>query len=140
MSAERSGGLTSMTRVSNTSGLRTTRRVQTDEPTEVWTAEDRVLAVAHLLADVWVAAGVGRALLLQSAVVALDTAQASGNGLVVVTIDLHPDETELIGDSIDRAIASHPSWRATWRQQVLEIIVTAEGCSYRSAGRCSRRS
>jgi hypothetical protein len=99
----------------------------TDERTEVWTAEDRVLAVAQLLADVWAAAGIGRTLPLQSAVVALDTERTSGNGLVIVTIDLHPDETELIGDSIDRAIASHPSWRATWRQQVLEIMMTVEG-------------
>ncbi len=57
-----------------------------------WTAEDRVLAVAGILAEVWAAHA------LRSPILALDTASTPGSELVTVTLDVHTGEEEQIGD------------------------------------------
>src|SRR5205085_10378575 len=53
------------------------------ENSDSWTAEDRVLALAGMLAEIW------RAEELTSPILALDTASAPGNGQVMVTFEPH---------------------------------------------------
>jgi hypothetical protein len=86
-----------------------------------WTAEDRVLAVAGILAEVWAAHA------LRSPILALDTASTPGSELVTVTLDVHTSEEEQIDDLSIRIVERHPSWRAAWRRQLLEVVVTADG-------------
>src|SRR5262249_7249533 len=74
------------------------------------TAEDRALAVAGVLVDIWAAAD------LTSPILGIDTASTAGNGKVIVTIDAHPDEEQRIGDLPERIVAQRPAWRASWRR------------------------
>jgi len=78
--------------------------------TDAWTAEDRALAVAGVLADIWAAAD------LTSPILGIDTASTAGNGQVIVTIDAHPDEEQQLADLPQRTVAQRPAWRASWRR------------------------
>jgi hypothetical protein len=92
-----------------------------DAAVDGWTAEDRVLTVAGVLAEVWAAHA------LRSPILALDTASTPGSGLVTITLDVHTGEEEQIGVLPDHIVERHPSWRVAWRQQLLEVAVAADG-------------
>ena len=87
---------------------------------DAWTTEDRVLAVAGALAAVWVDEE------LTSPILALDTASVVGGGQVIVTIDQHPDEEELIVDLPDLLVERHPGWHASWRRDLLEVHISTD--------------
>jgi hypothetical protein len=103
--------------------------VETEPPTtptadmaaDDWTAEDRALAVAGVMAELWAAHA------LQSPILALDTASATSSGQVVVTIDAHADEEEWMGSLPDRIVERRPTWRAGWQRGLLEVVVAADG-------------
>ncbi|MEN9938701.1 MAG: hypothetical protein RLZZ387_5280, partial [Chloroflexota bacterium] len=88
-----------------------------------WSAEDRALAVAAALAQVWSAER------FVSPVLAIDTATAPGSAQVVVTVDAVPDEDERLTALPDRLAAIHPTWRARWRpaqQQTATLSVDVQ--------------
>jgi hypothetical protein len=85
-----------------------------------WTAEDRALAVAAALADIWATSGIS------SPIVALDTPSAPGSGQVLVTIEERPGEERLISDLPDRLVERQPAWRACWRRDLLEVFVSTD--------------
>lgn len=93
----------------------------TDAAADDWTAEDRALAVAGVLAELWAAHA------LRSPILAIDTARAAGSGQVVVTIDAHTDEEERIGNLPDRIGECRPTWLVGWRRGQLEVVVAADG-------------
>lgn len=103
--------------------------VETEPPTapdadvaaDDWTAEDRTLAVAGVLAELWAAHA------LRSPIRAIDTASLTGSGQVVVTIDAHADEEDCLGSLPDRIVECRPTWRAGWQRSRLEIVVAADG-------------
>ena len=95
---------------------------------QAWTAEDRALAVASALAELWAAEG------LQSPILALDTRSSMGGGPILITIDAHPDEEETLLDLPDLLSARHATWRASWRRELLEIIVPADGAPPNGGG------
>ncbi|HWQ14604.1 MAG TPA: hypothetical protein VNL77_17540, partial [Roseiflexaceae bacterium] len=74
-----------------------------------WNTEDRALAVAATLAEVWSCER------FVSPVLALDTALVSGSAQVVVTIDAVPDEDERLTGLPDRLAALRPAWRSRWK-------------------------
>jgi hypothetical protein len=95
---------------------------------QAWSAEDRALAVAAALAELWAAEG------LQSPILALDTRSSTGGGPVLVTIDAHPDEEETLLDLPDLLSARHATWRASWRRELLEVTVPADGAPPHGGG------
>lgn len=88
---------------------------------EVWTAEDRVVAVAQALSDAW------SELKLDGAVLALDTAQVTGNAEVVVTVDAAVSDEQALPLLPQHLEQRHPGWQARWRDISLAITVRAEG-------------
>jgi hypothetical protein len=98
-----------------------------------WTAEERALAVAQAIVEVWAAIEVSRGTPLQSTIVALDTLstpagiRAMRTPPVLVTIDGHPDEEALLVGLPDALVARRPGWGAAWRQAVLEVFVATDG-------------
>ena len=88
-----------------------------DSEEDAWTAEDRALAVASVIAGIWAKHE------LKSPILALDTSIAAGNGQVIVTIDQHPDEDEQIADLPELIVAQCPAWRASWKQELLAVDV-----------------
>jgi len=87
------------------------------ESTTLWTAEDRVLAAAAALATLWMDKTI------KSTILALDTATVAGTRPVLISLDGHPGEEQLINKLPELIIAQHPAWRATWRRDQLEVIV-----------------
>ncbi len=83
--------------------------------TEPWAAEDRALATAAALDDIWTAQA------FRSRVLALDTERTRGSGQVVVTIDVHPAEEEQLAQLPTLLAAQYPQWRAAWRRGRLVI-------------------
>jgi hypothetical protein len=45
----------------------------------------------------------------------------------MVTIDGHPDEEEQISELPECIVARQPAWRASWRQGLLEVLVSTDG-------------
>jgi hypothetical protein len=88
---------------------------------EVWTAEDRVLAVAQALSDAWAE------LKLDGAVLALDTAQVSGGAEVVVTVDAAVSDEQALPLLPQHLEQQHSGWQAHWRDTGLAITVLAQG-------------
>jgi hypothetical protein len=97
-----------------------------------WTAEDRALAVAHALAEIWAEHAASRGTPIQSATIALDTSSTPGRAgavrepPVLVSIDGHPDEEALTRELPERIVARHPTWQSTWRKDRLEVVVAAD--------------
>jgi len=87
------------------------------DSTTAWTAEDRALAAATALATLWTDQTI------QSTILAIDTATVAGNRPVLITLDGHPGEEQLINHLPDLIVARHPAWRATWRRDHLELIM-----------------
>jgi len=87
------------------------------ESTTLWTAEDRVLAAAAALATLWMDKTI------KSTILALDTATVAGNRPVLITLDGHPGEEQLINELPELIVTRHPAWRATWRRDHLELIM-----------------
>jgi hypothetical protein len=87
------------------------------ESTTLWTAEDRVLAAAAALATLWMDKTI------KSTILALDTATVAGTRPVLITLDGHPGEEQLINELPELIVARHPAWRATWRRDHLELIM-----------------
>lgn len=92
-----------------------------DAAVDDWSAEDRALAVAGVLAELWDAHA------LRSPILAIDTVSATGSGQVVVTIDAHADEEEGLGSLPERIVECRPAWRAGWQRGQLAIVVAAAG-------------
>jgi hypothetical protein len=90
----------------------------TDEDADPWTSEERARAVANLIAELWAEAT------LHSPIMALDTPSISGGGQVRVTVDQYLDEVDRLNDVPERIVARRPTWRASWRRDALEVIVT----------------
>jgi hypothetical protein len=86
-----------------------------------WTAEDRVLAVATALTELWTERR------LRSRILAFDTLRNAESAAVLVTIDLHPDEDEPLTSLHNVLLGRRPSWRASWRRNHLEIVVASDG-------------
>ena len=93
-----------------------------------WTAEDRALAVAATLAEVWAAER------LQSPILALDARSGKGDGPILVTIDAHPHEEDTLLDLPKLLTVRQTAWRVTWRRELLEITVPADGAPPPSGG------
>jgi hypothetical protein len=97
-----------------------------------WTAEDRALAVAHVLAEIWAEPAVSCGTSIQSAITALDTSSTLRRPgtvrepPVLVTIDGHPDEETLTRELPEWIAARHPTWQASWRKDVLEVIIAVD--------------
>jgi hypothetical protein len=98
-----------------------------------WTAEDRALAVARAVTEVWAEQTARRGTPVQSAVVMLDTSSTSGRAgtvrepPVLVTINGYPDEEALILGLPEQFAARHPTWQTRWRKDRLEVVITADG-------------
>lgn len=89
----------------------------------VWTAEDRALAVAGALADMWAACG------CSSPVLALDTPAGGGDGQVVVTVEPVPDDEDRLAELVEW-LAQHHGWRARWNTaQDMQSRLVVEGCA-----------
>jgi len=84
------------------------------DSTTAWTAEDRALAAATALAAPWTDQTI------QSTILAIDTATVAGNRPVLITLDGHPGEEQLINHLPDLIVARHPAWRATWRRDHMD--------------------
>jgi hypothetical protein len=92
-----------------------------DVTADDWTSEDRALAVAGVMAELWAAHT------LQSPILAIDTASAAGSGQVVVTIDAHADEEDWLAILPERMVERRPTWRASWQRGRLEVVVATDG-------------
>ena len=91
------------------------------DSTADWTAEDRALAAAVALAALWADKQI------QSTILAIDTATMAGTKPVQITLDGHPGEEQLINHLPDLIVARHPTWRASWRRDHLELLVERTG-------------
>ena len=92
-----------------------------DESTTLWTAEDRALAAAAALAALWTDQTI------QSTMLALDTPSVAGKRPVLITLDGHPGEDQLLNHLPDLIAARHPAWRASWRRDHLEMMLESTG-------------
>ena len=83
-----------------------------------WTAEDRALAVAAALKEIWDAE-------VTTPILAIDTASAPGSAPVLLTLDPHASDAQ-IAELPERLATLYPSWRARWRSERLEVVIAAE--------------
>lgn len=82
-----------------------------------WNAEDRALVAAAALADLWTEKTI------ESTILAIDATTVKRDTSVLITLDGHPGEAQLLNHLPDLIAARHPTWQATWRRDRLEIIV-----------------
>ena len=101
--------------------IRATARFRSRAEHPRWSAEDRVVATATLVAELWAALG------LQSRILALDTQARCGSGVVVLRIELHPDDERAVRSVPEQLIARRPAWRAAYRAGILKVTVAADG-------------
>jgi hypothetical protein len=95
-------------------------RAASNELPASWTAEDRALVVAGVVAELWSEEA------LRSPVVALDVTSTPASGPVMVTIDQHPDEEDRIIKLPEWIAARRATWRVAWRRHGLEVDVATD--------------
>ncbi len=83
-----------------------------------WTAEDRALAAAAALIEIWGTQAT-------TPILAIDTASTPGSAPVLLTLDPHASDAQ-IAELPERLAILHPSWRARWRRERLEVRIAAE--------------
>ena len=91
-----------------------------------WTAEDRALAVAAALMEIWGAEAA-------CPILAIDTASTPGYAPVLLTLDPHASDAQ-IADLPARLAELRPHWRVRWRRERLEVVVRAGAGQLPSGG------